>query len=63
MCMKRNALSRETGFLARLQLTENGKESILALRGRLLLPHDVYDSKAVECERGVPGAARWLSMF
>ncbi len=51
--MKRNAVSRETGFPARWQLTENRKESILALAGRLSLCHDVYDGKAVECERGV----------
>ncbi len=53
MCMKRNVVSRETGFPARLQLIENGKGSVLALSGRLWLSHDVYDSKAVDCERGV----------
>ncbi len=54
MCMKGNVVSRETGFPARLQLIENGKGSVLALSGRLLLSHDVYDGKAVEYERGVP---------
>ncbi len=54
MCMKRQGVSRETGFPARRQLTENRKGSVLALSRRPLLPHDVYDGKAIECERGVP---------
>ncbi len=55
MCMKRNVVSRQTGFAARWQLIEKKRKgSILALSERLLLTHDVYVGKAVKCEWGVP---------
>ncbi len=62
MCMEINGVSRETGFPGKLQLTENKKESILALAARLSLPYDVYDGKAVKCERGGPAPLDGLAV-